>query len=123
MPEPDDPKNAAAITRRIEAAKSALNPKRPESGPASQAHLAWRMVVDLVAGIGIGAACGFGLDSLFGTTPVLLVVLTLLGFAAGVNLLLRTARSVAVEAVEAGEGKDGDSGSSRKVAPKEGNGG
>jgi len=120
VPEPDDPKNAAAIRRRIEAAKSALNPKRPETGPASQAHLAWRMVVDLVAGIGIGAACGFGLDSLFGTTPVLLVVLTLLGFAAGVNLLLRTAKSVAVEA---GEGKDGDSGSSRKEAPKEGNGG
>ena len=94
MIEPSDTESTASIRRRIEAAKSATNHERPTDGAASQAHLAWRMVVDLVAGIVVGAAFGFGLDSLFGTMPVLLVVLTLLGFAGGVNLMLRTAKSV-----------------------------
>lgn len=60
----------------------------------SQAHVAWRMVVDLVAGAGLGAAAGYGLDVLFGTMPLFLAALTLLGFAGGVNLMLRTAREL-----------------------------
>ena len=115
MTEPADTRSALSIRRRIEAARSARNPAKPKSGPASQAHLAWRMVVDLVAGIGVGAACGYGLDALFGTMPVLLVVLTLLGFAAGVNLMLRTAKSVGTEG---GEKKDIDGGSG-KDSPRE----
>ena len=50
------------------------------------------MVIELVVGVGMGAGAGFGLDHLFGTAPVLLAVMTLLGFAAGVNLMLRTAK-------------------------------
>ena len=84
--------DGAAIREKIAAAKAELRPKVRETGPAADAHLGWRMVVDLVAGVGIGAVMGYGLDSLFGTMPVLLAVFTLLGFAAGVNLMLRTAR-------------------------------
>ncbi|MDE0534530.1 MAG: AtpZ/AtpI family protein [Albidovulum sp.] len=115
MSEPADKESAASIRGRIEAAKSARRPGQPDTGPASQAHVAWRMVFDLVAGIGVGAACGFGLDSLFGTTPVLLVVMTLLGFAAGVNLMLRTAKTVGAE----GGAKTDLEGSSGKAQPKE----
>ena len=92
MSEPEGPKDGAAIREKIAAAKAELRPKVREVSPAANAHLAWRMVIDLVAGVGIGAAMGYGLDSLFGTMPVLLAVCTLLGFAAGVNLMLRTAR-------------------------------
>lgn len=53
--------------------------------------MAWRMVIELVAGIGVGFAIGIGLDELFGTGPFLLVTFTLLGFAAGVRTLMRTA--------------------------------
>ena len=60
----------------------------------SQAHFAWRMIIDLVVGVGIGAVVGYGLDSLFGTQPLLMIVFVLLGFGAGVNLMLRTAREV-----------------------------
>lgn len=60
----------------------------------SQAQLAWRMVIELVAGLGVGFGIGYGLDALFGTRPWLMVVFILLGFAAGVNVMLRTAREV-----------------------------
>ena len=56
-----------------------------------QAHVAWRMVIELVAGLGLGVGIGFGLDHLFGTRPLMLVVFTLLGFAAGIKTMLRTA--------------------------------
>ena len=36
-------------------------------------NLAWRMVIELVAGLGIGFGMGYGLDVLFGTLPVFLV--------------------------------------------------
>jgi len=60
----------------------------------SQAHLAWRMVIELVAGIVIGFGMGYGLDSLFGTMPVFLVVMTFVGFIAGVRTMLRSAEEV-----------------------------
>lgn len=60
----------------------------------SQAQLAWRMVIELVAGLGIGFGLGYGLDILLGTTPFLMVVFTLLGFAAGVLTMVRSAREI-----------------------------
>ncbi|MFV2033836.1 MAG: AtpZ/AtpI family protein, partial [Halocynthiibacter sp.] len=75
----------------------------------SQAQHAWRMVVELVVGLGIGLAIGYGLDEVFGTRPILLVLFTLLGFAAGVKTMLRTAKELqdesAARAAEKDEGK------------------
>ena len=50
------------------------------------------MVIELVSGLGIGFGIGYGLDILLGTLPILLVLFTLLGFAAGVKTMLRTAQ-------------------------------
>ena len=52
------------------------------------------MVIELVSGLGLGFGIGYGLDVLFGTLPIFLVLFTLLGFAAGVNVMLRTAREI-----------------------------
>jgi F0F1-type ATP synthase assembly protein I len=59
-----------------------------------QAQLAWRMVIELVAGLGIGFGIGYGLDALLGTRPWLMVVFTLLGFIAGVKTMIRSAEEV-----------------------------
>ena len=83
-----------ALIAKIEAAKAASKPKVVKDGPIGQAQFAWRMVVELVTAVGMGAALGFGLDKFFGTMPILLAAFTLLGFAAGVNLMLRTAKEI-----------------------------
>jgi ATP synthase protein I len=44
-----------------------------------------------VTGMVIGMGIGYGLDVLFGTLPVCLIIFALLGFAAGVRTMLRTA--------------------------------
>lgn len=79
---------------RIAAAKAMR--AEPERGKSefSQGSLAWRMVTELVAGMGLGVAIGYGLDWLFGTRPLFLVVFALLGFAAGVRTMMRTADEV-----------------------------
>ncbi len=73
-------------------AKDAPKPHQDEH--YSQAQHAWRMVIELVAGIAIGFGIGFGLDSLFGTIPIFLVLFTLLGFAAGVKTMMRSAEEL-----------------------------
>ena len=60
----------------------------------SQAQVGWRMVTELVAGIGIGFAIGYGLDVLFGTLPIFMVVFVLLGLAAGVKTMMATAKEL-----------------------------
>ncbi len=84
----------AQLEARIEAAKQAQAPKPRVDEHYSQANLAWRMVIELVAGLGIGFGIGYGLDSLFGTLPFLLVLFTLLGLAAGVKTMLRSAQEI-----------------------------
>ncbi len=82
-----------ALTRRIEQAKRAeADGDDPGVGETlTQANTAWQMVIELVVGIAIGVGMGYGLDSLFGTMPWMLIVFTLLGFAAGVRTMMRTA--------------------------------
>ncbi len=80
------------LDRRIRAAREARRPKRGKAGDKfTAAGMAWRMTLELVVGGMVGAAMGWGLDALFGTLPVFLVVFILLGFAAGVRTLRRSA--------------------------------
>ncbi|MBO6866343.1 MAG: AtpZ/AtpI family protein [Pseudomonadota bacterium] len=92
----NDPKRQLEdLEARIEAYKKAKEPpKRHQDKSYSQADLAWRMVIELVAGLLIGFGMGWGLDSLFGTKPIFLVLFTLLGFVAGVKTMLRSAQEL-----------------------------
>ena len=84
----------AARLRDLEERLSRLNAepvKNPAMEKYNQANLAWRMVTELVAGLGLGFGVGFGLDYLFGTKPFLMVLFIFLGLAAGVKTMMRTA--------------------------------
>ncbi|WP_347853446.1 AtpZ/AtpI family protein, partial [Planktomarina sp.] len=52
------------------------------------------MVIELVAGIAIGFGIGYGLDWLFGTLPIFLILFIGFGFVAGVRTMMRTAQEV-----------------------------
>jgi ATP synthase protein I len=56
--------------------------------------MALRLGADFVAGVVVGVAIGWGVDRLFGTKPFGLIVFVLLGFAAGVLSVLRSAGAV-----------------------------
>ena len=84
----------AELESRIKDLKKTHGPEAREDEHFTQAHIAWRMVIELVAGILIGFCIGYGLDWAFGTMPIFLVLFLLLGFAAGVNVMMRTAKEV-----------------------------
>lgn len=103
------------LEERLAEARARRAPPPRADEHYSQANVAWRMVTELVAGIGLGLAIGLGLDALLGTRPWMLVLFTLLGFAAGVRVMMRTAEEVgrgqmgAAAAMTATEGaRDGD---------------
>ena len=110
MTDPDDSDRLAALQARIDAAKEAHAPKPHTPDPHSQAQLAWRMVIELVAGLGIGFGIGYGLDALLGTSPFLMIIFIFLGFAAGILTMMRSAKEVQAEreAAQAAEDAPGD---------------
>lgn len=65
--------------------------------------MAWRMVIELVMSIMIGGAMGWGLDALFGSIPLFLIIFAVLGGVAGVRLMLRTAEEMNRERPEEDE--------------------
>ena len=88
-----DDDRLSELDRRIARLKAGQENAKPHvEEHYSQAHLGWRMVIELVAGLLIGFGMGYGLDSLFGTLPIFLVLFTLLGLAAGIKTMMRTAR-------------------------------
>ncbi len=94
MAEEPDPERLAALEKRIAEVRRAAAPEPPREEHYSQANQGWRMVIELVSGLGIGFVIGYGLDYLAGTLPLFLVVFTLAGFAAGVKTMLRTAKEI-----------------------------
>ncbi|MFP7570972.1 AtpZ/AtpI family protein [Marivita sp. S2033] len=94
MSEGDPKQRLAELEARIAAAKGAPKNTPHQEEHYSQAQQAWRMVIELVAGLGIGFGIGYGLDALFGTQPFLMVLFTLLGFAAGINVMIKSAKEM-----------------------------
>ena len=61
---------------------------------ASAMARGFQLSSELIAGVVVGAAIGWGFDKLLSTSPFGLIVFFLLGFVAGVVNVLRSARRV-----------------------------
>ncbi len=106
MVDPADKDRLEALQKRIDELKGADAPVSKMEDHHSQAHLAWRMVIELVSGIVIGFGIGYGLDTVLGTMPIFLVLFVLLGFAAGVRVMMRSVKELQDEgAADAGSDK------------------
>ena len=75
--------------RASEAAPRKASAPQVDSGLGRGMSMAMRVVSELVAGIAVGGAIGWGLDRLFHTKPLFLVVLGLLGTAGGFWNIIR----------------------------------
>ncbi len=94
------PTDDAELAARLRALDRRLDERRAESAGGSPGRseaprqgmaLAMRLAADFVAGVVLGAALGWGFDRLFGTSPWGLMVFLLLGFAAGILSVMRSA--------------------------------
>ncbi|MEM0923269.1 MAG: AtpZ/AtpI family protein [Pseudomonadota bacterium] len=83
------------LDARIRAARSPEpSPTRNQKHKFTLVSMAWRMVFEMAAGMAVGAAMGWGLDSLFGTLPFFLILFWLLGFAAGIRMVMQSANEL-----------------------------
>lgn len=99
------PEDRAALRRRATDLGSRLNEVNlrrapPAKGPPRGAAFgqAFRIAVELVVGVAVGGFIGWVLDRQLGTRPWLLIVFIVLGFAAGMLNIIRTAQRMQAEA-------------------------
>jgi ATP synthase protein I len=91
------------LDARIAAEKSeqraAEQPSTKYQG-ASDYSKGYKLASEFVAGVLVGGVLGFGLDKLFGTLPLFLIVFLLLGFGAGILNMSRSANRTPPSAEE-----------------------
>lgn len=103
-----DPDRLKALEKKLQKVKGKEPPPQTNTAKGfSQGEVAWRMVIELATGIMLGTAIGYGIDALFGTLPIFLVIFSLFGFAAGVKTMLGSARELGRKAEEAAK-KEGN---------------
>ncbi len=95
-------KRSSDLGARLEQVKAEARAKRgPETdNKARGAALgqAMKIAIELVVGIAVGGFIGKVLDGQFGTAPWFLILFLMLGFAAGLLNIVRTARRLQAEA-------------------------
>ena len=84
----------AAIAARRPAARNG-DETRPGSGGMAGFGQALKLSSEFIAGVAVGAGLGWLIDRVAGTSPWGLIVFLLLGFAAGVLNVLRSAGLIA----------------------------
>lgn len=78
--------------KAVEARKSAENREQGTAVKMNNMGLAYRMVIDLIAGVVFGVFIGIGIDRVFGTAPWGLIVMVMIGLAAGIRIMLQSAK-------------------------------
>src|SRR5262245_23648274 len=96
-------KRASDLGARLDKVKDEVRKKHADPEPDQRARgaamgQAMKIAVELVVGIAVGGFIGKVLDDQFGTRPWLLIVFLMLGFAAGILNIVRTARRLQAEA-------------------------
>jgi ATP synthase protein I len=102
--EPPDTSDLAARIARAQAAQPAhQRPGGVKGGGLIGASRGYRLASEFVAAIVVGGGLGYGIDEVAHTRPWAMLVLLILGFAAGVRNVLRASAEMnaRVEADEA----------------------
>jgi ATP synthase protein I len=93
------------LEERIAAARvrHAAPPEPERQARGAALGQALRLATEMVAGVAVGGFIGWALDRFLGTAPFLMVVFLMLGAAAGILNVVRTAKAMQAEALA---GKD-----------------
>ena len=112
-PQPDpEPhrRRVEEIDAQLKAVRATVEKPRPEGANSAvgsgmsqrQTSVAYRVMVDMIAGLLVGGFLGYWLDRWLGWTPWSLVTGLVLGFVAGVNNAWRAIRDYSRDAAKAG---------------------
>ena len=116
MSEPNGPDPLDDLNKRLKVARgrrTAGNRDENKGNSMSDYGPAVRVGADLIAGVAVGGVIGWGLDWWFETTPWLLLVFFILGSAAGLTNVMRTAQRIEAEAKAIRDAKSGGGGENK----------
>jgi ATP synthase protein I len=82
-----------ALNRKIAQAKPKAGNADHEE-PISDYSQAFRFTADLIGGVLVGGAIGYGIDSLADTLPWAMIVCIFLGTAAGIRNMMKSAKEI-----------------------------
>jgi ATP synthase protein I len=84
------------LGERIGKARGSTSQPKPVDAESRGRALgqALRLATELVVGVGVGGVIGWGLDRGLGTAPFFMVVFLILGAAAGILNVMRTAKAM-----------------------------
>ena len=92
------------LQAQLKKARGAVEKPRESSAVSHrQTAVAYRVLVDMIAGLLVGGFLGYWLDRWLGWTPYALIVGLVVGFAAGVN---NAWRAIRVFSEDAAKGED-----------------
>ena len=83
---------AAGIGARLEQVKARRAPQLDPAARSNAMGQAFKIAIELVVGVLFGGIVGWALDRYLGSAPWLLILFLVLGFAAGMMNVVRTAK-------------------------------
>ena len=79
------------LEKKLSASRQRHQPEDNQSrANANMLGLAWRLTVEMLAGIGVGGFIGWWIDKVLGTEPIFMLLLLALGMGAGLMNSVRT---------------------------------
>ena len=89
-------KNLKEISTRLEIAKKNIRDFQKDSKRSNASSLgkALKISTELVAAVVVGSTIGFLLDSWFGTKPLLIICFFIMGVAAGIMNVFKSAKKM-----------------------------
>src|SRR5262245_17452508 len=90
---PPDPGKLRALGKQLEEAQKRRDAARKPPPPTTMG-IAFRFSTEMVAALVVGAGLGWGIDWLFGTKPIFLIVMFMLGAAAGIRNVMGAAKEL-----------------------------
>lgn len=90
---PEDQAKLDALEKRLSSLSDKVHPPEPEEprNPRGSVGSGMKMSTDLVAATVVGTGLGWMIDYMLGTLPWFLLLFFLLGTAAGIRMVFRTA--------------------------------
>jgi ATP synthase protein I len=99
MPAPE-PEDLRALGRNIDEARGGETRSRSGGGAPTAAGIAFRFATELVVAIGFCTGLGWLLDHWLHTAPIFIVIMFVLGAAAGIRNVMRAAAELNAEAAK-----------------------
>lgn len=86
----DEQSRLKELDEKLSAGRQRLQPDEQRGANASNLGLAWRLTIEMLAGIGVGGFIGWWMDKVLATKPIFMLLMLVLGMGAGLMNSIRT---------------------------------